>query len=146
MKEAHFLFKNRLRNILIISYWIIISMSIFFISTHYNLIINFVSLIIISLIIMALIWPIKCLKIYVYVDVIDFKEIGWHPNIKNEFGVAFENIYEYKIDKSFLSFNWLVLKRKNGKTIRRLLSLSNREFKELSNILKERVIINNASA
>ena len=91
---------------------------------------------------MALIWPIKCLKLYVYIDVIDFKEIGWHPNIKNEFGVAFENISEYKIDKSFLSFNWLELKRKNGKTIRRLLSLSNREFIELSNILKERVIIN----
>ncbi len=118
-------------------------MSAFFIATSYNLITNFVSILLFSLTVMVFIWPIKRFSIDIYVDAMVFRENGWHPLIKNEFGVAFENIYEYKIKRIGLTLNWIVLKRTNGKTLRRLLSLSNREFTEFDNILKSKTIDNN---
>lgn len=88
---------------------------------------------------MFFLWSIKRFRTYIYIDAIVFKEKGWHPLIKNEFGIAFENIYDYKIKRMAYSLNWIVLKRRNGKTIQRLFSISENELSELSQILNEKV-------
>jgi len=85
-------------------------------------------------------WPIKPFKTIIYSDIIVFKEFLRHPNLKNESGIAFENIYDYKISSMVFNLKWIVIKRRNGKTIRKMLSFSASEFKEFSNLLKEKVI------
>jgi len=138
-------YKNKFGNILTIGYWIAISILWFFIllqffeRTDYNSFWNFVSLLFFSLILIFLIWSIKRFKIFIHEDAIVFKEKGWHPLIENEYGVAFENINYYKINNVAFSLNWIVLKRINGKAIRKLISLSANEFSELSKILNEKI-------
>lgn len=122
MEEPLFQYKNRLLNTLIIIYWIILYLSALYVAKHLNLITNLISLVLFSLIVMVFIWPVKRLKLDIYIDAIVFKEKGWHPQLENEFGVAFGNIYDYKIKKVALTLKWMIIKRKNGKTIRRLIS------------------------
>ena len=128
MEKPLFEYKNRLRNILVIIYWVLIVICFFFIMTNSNLIINSISLIIFSVIVLLFLWPIKLLKTYIYVDAIVFKESGFHPLIKKEFGIAFENIYDFRLKRVGLNLCWVVFKRKNGKSIRKLLSLSSSEL------------------
>lgn len=139
MEKPLFEYKNRLRNSLTIAYWISIALCVIFVMINYNPIRNFISLLIFSVIVMLLIWPIKRLKIYLYIDAIVFKEKGWHPLIENEFGVVFENIYDYKIKNIGFTLIWIELKRRNGKTLRRLLSLTENELLELSETLNKKV-------
>lgn len=72
-------------------------------------------------------------------DAIVFKENGFHPLIENYFGVAFENIDKYQIKSLGLGLFWIVLKRKNGKTIRKLFSFSENELSGFINTLNEKV-------
>lgn len=71
-------------------------------------------------------------------DAIVFKERGFHPLIKNDFGVAFENIDEYQIKSLGLGLFWIVLKRSNGKTIRKLFSFSENELTEFLKIMHKK--------
>jgi len=97
------------------------------------------SLLIFSVIVSLLLWPIKLLKTYIYVDAIVFKESGFDPLIKNEFGIAFENIYDFRIKRVGLNLCLVVFKRKKGKTIRKLLSLSPSELSDFIETLEEKV-------
>ncbi|MCB8999392.1 MAG: hypothetical protein H6540_04895 [Bacteroidales bacterium] len=138
-------YKNRLRNIIVILYWILISIGFFslmisfFKEINYNSLGNFIVIVIFSWIAMFFLWPIKRLKVTVYIDAIVFYEKGWHPQIEKEYGVAFENIYEFKVKNITDGLNWIVLKRCNGKTIRKLFSFSENELSGFLNILHEKV-------
>ena len=144
MEKPLFEYKNRLRNSLIIGYWIVISIGFFSImvnfleETNYNSFGNFIVIVVDSLITMLFIWPFKRIKMSVYIDAIVLKENGWHPQIEKEFGIIFENIYDYKIKEIVLTFYWIEFRRRNGKTIRRLFSLSKNELKEFSKILNDK--------
>jgi hypothetical protein len=139
MEEPIFKYKNRLRNGLIITYWISIALCAVLVMIYFNPIKNFISLLIFSVIVMLLIWPIKRLRINLYIDAIVFKENGFHPLIENSFGVAFENIYEYQVKRIAYTFYWIELKRRNGKTIRKVFSFSENELSEFLKILKDKV-------
>ena len=141
MEKPLFEFKNRLRNVVIIIYWIIIAISSLYFMTHSNLIHNTISLLVFGLIIYSLIDPLRLLKTYIYFDAIVFKERGFHPLIRNEYGIIFENIQNYKIKKVVFNLNWIIIQRRNGKTIRKLISLSEIELFEFSKMLKEKVKI-----
>lgn len=138
-------YKNRFRNLIVIVYWIIISVSFFSIMMNffkerdYGSSGNFIVIVFFSLIIMFFIWPIKRLKVSIYIDAIVFKEKGWHPLIVKEYGVIFENINEFKVKNITDGLNWVVLKRKNGKTIRKLFSFSENELTGFLITLQEKV-------
>ncbi|GAP44009.1 hypothetical protein TBC1_112168 [Lentimicrobium saccharophilum] len=145
MEEPLFEFKNCFRNILTIGLWLVIFLSSFQILEYFkeidmsSLWFYFFLVLISTLLALFPFWPIKLFKTIVYHDVIVFKEMLRHPILKNEFGIAFENINDYKIKTMIFNLNWIVIKRKNGRTIRRLFSFSARELKEFSNILNEKV-------
>uniref|UniRef100_UPI003216F439 hypothetical protein n=1 Tax=uncultured Draconibacterium sp. TaxID=1573823 RepID=UPI003216F439 len=139
MEKPLFEYKNRLRNILAIIYWILVSLSSILVLLNSNLIKNTISIIIFGIVVTVILYPIKRIKTSVHVDAIVFNEKGLHPLNRNEFGVAFENIYEYKLKSIAFGLNWIVLKRRNGKTIRKLSSLTGKELRELSEILTERI-------
>jgi hypothetical protein len=145
MEKPLFEYKNRLRNIIVLLYWILISIGFFYLmisffnEINYNSLGNFIVIVIFSLITMFFLRPIKILKVTVYVDAIVYYEKGFHPLIKNDFGVAFENIYEYQVKSISFGLTWIVLKRRNGKPIRRLFSFSKNELSGFSNILKGKV-------
>lgn len=139
MERPLFVFKNRLLNSLTVTFWVVVVICSFFIITNYNLTSSLTSLLIFSVIVSLLLWPIKLLKTYIYVDAIVFKESGFDPLIKNEFGIAFENIYDFRIKRVGLNLCLVVFKRKKGKTIRKLLSLSPSELSDFIETLEEKV-------
>ena len=139
MEKAQFEYKNRLRNLMTVGYWIVMFFGSLFIMINLDFIRNFLTLLIWSIISMTLVWPIKRFKTFIYVDAIVFKEKGFHPLIKNDFGVAFENINEYRINNLGFGLFWIVLKRRNGKTIRKLFSFSGNEISEFIEVLSNKV-------
>lgn len=149
MEKPLFEYKNYLRNILIATIWTllffvtieVIGFTSLLLETYpnWNPELNWIVLLITSMLAFAIGWNIRFLRLNIYVDVIDFKEHGPHPNLGNHFGIAFENIYDYKITRLTFTFKWLVIRRKNGKTIRRLLSLSQSEYIGFSEILNEKI-------
>lgn len=138
MEKPLFEFKNRLLNSLTVTFWVVVVICSFFIMTNYNLT-SLTSLLIFSVIVSLFLRPIKLLKTYIYEDAIVFKESGFDPLIKNKFGIAFENIYDFRIKRVGLNLCWVVFKRKKGKTIRMLLSLTSSELSDLIKTLKEKV-------
>ncbi len=139
MEEPLFKYKNIFRNILTIGLWIVIAIGIYFIIIFYrelNIIVVLISILIGSF----FFWPTILFKTFVYRDAIVFKEFLRHPILKNEYGILFENIYDYKTIRIAFSLYWVVLKRRNGNTIRRLLSLSKTEFLGFSEILNKKVL------
>ena len=139
MEKLLFEYKNRLRNILAICYWISIALIAILVMINSNLIRNSISIIIFGVAVSVILWPIKRFKTSIYVDAIFFEEKGFHPLIKNDFGVAFENIYEYRVKSIGLGLNWIVFKRRNGKTIRKLFSFSENELTGFLKVLREKV-------
>lgn len=139
MEKPLFEYKNRLRNILAICYWISIALIAILVMVNSNLIRNSISIIIFGIVVSVILWQIKRFKTSIYLDTIVFKEKGFHPLIKNDFGVAFDNIYEYRIKGLGLGLSWIILKRRNGKTIRKLFSFSENELSGFLKILHEKV-------
>lgn len=142
MEEPLLKYKNRPRNIITIIYWLSIALSAILVLIYSNLISNSISIILFGIIVSLFLYPTKILKTHIYIDTIVFKEWGWHPLMKNEFGVAFENIDDYEIKRIAFSFYRFVIKKKNRKTIRKLLCFSDNELFNFSKILNERININ----
>lgn len=139
MEKPLFEYKNRLRNILAICYWISIALISILVMVKSNLIRNSISIILFGIVVSAILWPIKRFKTSIYVDAIVFKEKGFHPLIRNDYGVAFDNIYEYQIKSLGLGLFWVILKRRNGKTIRKLFSFSVNELSGFLKVLNDKV-------
>lgn len=149
MEKPLFEYKNHLRNMLVAAIWTsliftgvkAIGLTFIFLDlyTNWNPELAWIVFITVPLLPLAIGWKIRFLRLKVYVDAIEFKEFVLHPTLGKRFGVAFKNIYEYKIIRIAFTFNWLVFKRRNGKTIRRLINLSKRELKEFSYILDEKI-------
>jgi hypothetical protein len=140
MEKPIFEYKNILRNILTIGLWLIIAIGLYFIIFVYKGL-NSIIIVLISIFISSFFfWPIKLFKTFVYNDAIVFKDFLRHPILNNEYGILFENIFDYKIKRIAFSLYWIVFKRRNGKTIRRLFSLSKTEYLGFTQILTEKVL------
>lgn len=133
MEKPDLRIKNILINSLIVFYWLVVFFGSLYLGGKLGWINSTISIIILMLLFCLLAWPIKTYWINIYIDVLVFKEQGFHPHIKSDLGVAFDNIYEYKIEKIIFNQYWLILKRENGKTIRRISSMSKNDLKFLSN-------------
>ncbi len=81
-------------------------------------------------------WPFKILRVQIYFDTIVFKELGFHPLLVSKFGVAFENICDYELKRLISGFSVIVLKRNNGKRVRRFMSLTENEYTEFSKLIE----------
>jgi len=149
MEKPLFEYRNHLRNVLIATIWTLlffatlkaISLTYFLLDlyTSWNPELSWIVILTASILALAIGWHIRFLRLKIYIDAIVFKEHGPHPTLGSRFGIAFENIYEYKITNIAFTFNWLVLKRRNGKTIRKLISIPRKEFIGFSDILDEKI-------
>jgi hypothetical protein len=146
MEKSELRINNILINSLIVFYWLFVffgSLYWIFSSGLFN---TYISLIASTLLFFLLGWPIRMYWINIYHDVLVFKEQGFHPTIKSDFGVAFCNIYEYRIKKIVLNQYWVVLKRENGKTIRRIFPMSKSDLNFLSNKIADEINKKNKNA
>ncbi|MDE5416551.1 hypothetical protein L3049_00925 [Labilibaculum sp. DW002] len=149
MEKPLFQYRNYLRNTFVITIWgllflvtlrmMLLAFSILEFLPNWNSKFDWVVFVTVPTLTLAIGWYFKILNLKIHIDAIVLREFGPHPNLVNEFGIVFENIYEYKIKSIALTFKWLVLKRTNGKTIRKLISLSKREFIEFSGVLNEKI-------
>lgn len=139
MGEPILKYKCRLRNFLIITYWVFIFSCSVCALTYFSSSINYIVLLTISIIGIALIWPFRLLTSYIYEDMLVFKEIGLKHHMINVFGVAFENIADVTVRKKISTLNQIVIKMKNGEIVRRIISLSQNELSDLLKILNEKV-------
>lgn len=146
------IFKNRLRNILIVTLRLFTSMYIIFgyiLAIHYEFPIFLLSLLAIPFIFII---P-KKLKVLIFDDVIEFKERAFHPNQNCNSGIAFENLQSYELrvsnSQSFFKLfttieNHCIYKvffiRKNGVQIIKRLSLTKTEKKEFIKILNSKLV------
>lgn len=136
MEKPLFKYYNRLRNSMIIIYWVFIWLCAFGVMIKFTP--NFLYLLIISLISLIILWPSNLLLTYIYHDAIVFKEIGFRPGMFNEFGIAFENIYNIESRKIMFNLYWIELTKSNGKSVRRLMSLSKKKSLEFLRIMSDK--------
>lgn len=152
MEKPLFEYRNRLRNGLIIVVWALllfigvgaIGLSFHLLELHpkWNPELDWIVFIAVPTITIAIPgWHIRLLRLKIFVDSIVFKEQGPHPTIEKEFGIVFDNIYDYNIDRIFLSLYRVKFKRRNEKTLRKFISFSDNELSEFSKILSEKVKI-----
>ncbi len=148
MEKPDLRIKNIIVNSLVVFYWTFIYFGSLYWGVKSGLINSFLSIVIQALVFLLLAWPIKMYWIDIYIDALVFKEQGCHPLLKSDFCVALDNIYDYKIARITLNLYWVILRRENGKTIRRIISMSEDNFNYLSNKIAEKIKQNenNASA
>jgi hypothetical protein len=139
MEKPDLRIKNIMINGLVVLYWAFVFFASFIWGFKLVSIAPPYSFIIQTLVFVLFAWPIKMYWINIYMDALVFKKQGFHPKLKSDFGVLLDNISDYKIEKIIFNFYWLVFKRENGKTIRRISSMSEKQCNFLSNKLAEKV-------
>jgi len=150
MEEFLFAYKNTLRNSLIVLYRVVIiataiSGVILFDNELYSAVVFGIAMILLSYL--------KILKVYFYHDATVFKERGFYPTQRNDFGIAFENTESFEIrptiiqplvDKVFgtgkRNFVRIIFSRKNGKSIHKIFSFKRNELSEFSKTLNEKIL------
>jgi len=150
MEEPFHVYKNHLRNSIIIAIWImilsiaillIVPTAIFLLSLNpnWNPEWNLIVIIGIPTVAHTMTWRIRITKLKIYNEALVFTEYGPHPLTKKEFGILFENIINYRSKKIFASLNQFVFIRQNGKSVERILSLPKKELKYFTDTLNKKI-------
>lgn len=140
-EQPLFIFNNKLRNTLVVIFWIFIFISSILLSiktieqTNYGTLGYTLIQLLYTSLGLAIIWNVRIIKVQIYIDAIVFREQGFHPLLKKSTGIVYDNIIKFKIKKLSKNQYLISFKRTNAKRFNRILSLNQTQISELSDFL-----------